>query len=98
MRRYADCDFTGKEFNIRDTKVKAPFFSCAGPVHLRSEEERTEDALASGGDEGRGQLRKFAGICMRELIRECPNGATRAGGACTPGLVAGAPTRGTETS
>jgi len=31
----------------------------------------------SGGDEGRGKLRKVAGICKQDLIREYPNGATR---------------------
>jgi hypothetical protein len=35
------------------------------------------DALAPGGDEGRGKLRKTAGSCKRALIRRCPNGATR---------------------
>ena len=35
------------------------------------------DALALGGDEGRGKLRKAAGICKQDLIRGCPNGATR---------------------
>ena len=29
------------------------------------------------GEEGRGKLRKTAGICKRELIRRCPNGETR---------------------
>ena len=43
----------------------------------RRREERTVDALASIGDEGRGKLRKAAGICKRELIRGCPNGETR---------------------
>ena len=37
----------------------------------------TEDAWASKSDEGRGKLRKCAGICKRELIRTCPNGGTR---------------------
>lgn len=82
--RKADCDFTGMSSKERLTKQALPAV-CAEGFHLRSEEERTEDALASGGDEGRGELRKFAGICKRETIRECPNGATRAGGACTPG-------------
>ena len=31
----------------------------------------------SGGEEGRGKLRKAAGICKQELIRGYPNGATR---------------------
>ncbi len=35
------------------------------------------DALASGGDEGRGKLRKASGSCIRALIRRCPNGETR---------------------
>jgi hypothetical protein len=35
------------------------------------------DALAPGGDEGRGKLRKAAGRCKQLLIRRCPNGATR---------------------
>jgi len=34
------------------------------------------DALASGGEEGRGRQRKATGICERELIRGYPNGAT----------------------
>lgn len=33
------------------------------------EEERTEDALASGDEEGRGKLRKAPGICKQDLIR-----------------------------
>ena len=35
------------------------------------------DALALGGDEGRGKLRKAVGICKRDSIRGYPNGATR---------------------
>ena len=42
-----------------------------------SEQERTGDAWASGGEEGRGKLRKGAGIRKQELIRACPNGGTR---------------------
>ena len=42
-----------------------------------SRKERMGDALALGGEEGRGKLRKFAGICKRDLIREYPNGTTR---------------------
>jgi hypothetical protein len=34
------------------------------------------NALAPGGDEGRGKLRKCAGRCKRPMIRACPNGAT----------------------
>ena len=32
--------------------------------------------MASIGEEGRGKLRKSAGIRKQELIRRCPNGAT----------------------
>ena len=32
------------------------------------------DALALGGDEGRGKLRKATGIFKQELIRGYPNG------------------------
>ena len=34
------------------------------------------DALALGGDEGRGKLRKATGSCKQALIRGCPNGET----------------------
>ena len=45
---------------------------------------RTGDALAPGGEEGRGRLRKAAGRRERPLIRGCPNGVTRpAGGRST---------------
>ena len=40
-------------------------------------QERTVDALASGGEEGRGKLRKASGNCKQVLIRRYPNGATR---------------------
>ena len=33
--------------------------------------------MASGGDEGRGKLRKALGNCKQVLIRRYPNGATR---------------------
>ena len=33
--------------------------------------------MASMGEEGRGKLRKAAGICKLDLIRGYPNGATR---------------------
>ena len=47
-------------------------------IHLREKEKlgRTEDALASAGEEGRGKLRKIPGTRKQGLIRECPNGAT----------------------
>ena len=34
------------------------------------------DALALGGEEGRGKLRKGSGRCKRPVIRTCPNGET----------------------
>ena len=46
-------------------------------IHERErEEERTEDAQASRGDEGRGKLRKAPGICKQEVIRRYPNRGT----------------------
>jgi len=63
--------------------------------NTRSYKGRTEDALASGGDEGRGKLRKCAGICKQDLIRTYPNGTTRQ----VEGLsLEREPTRRTETS
>ena len=50
----------------------------------RRNKERTEDALASTGEEGRGKLRKSAGIGKHELIRRCPNGETRQAEGLTP--------------
>jgi len=50
----------------------------------RRKEGRTEDALASGGEEGRGKLRKCTGIGKHELIRASPNGATRRAGGPSP--------------
>ena len=46
-------------------------------ARARSEARRTEDALAPGGEEGRGRPRKSTGRRERPLIRGCPNGATR---------------------
>ena len=34
------------------------------------------DALALGGEEGRGKLRKAMGRCKQPLIHRYPNGAT----------------------
>ena len=51
----------------------------------------------SGGEEGRGKLRKAAGICKQELIRGHPNGATRLVEDQSPAVKLGR-TRGTETS
>ena len=36
-----------------------------------------ENALALGAEEGRGKLRKAAGIGKHNTIRRCPNGAIR---------------------
>ena len=35
------------------------------------------NALALGADEGRGKLRKAAGISKHDMIRRYPNGAIR---------------------
>ena len=52
--------------------------------------------MASGGEEGRGKLRKGAGICQQEMIRTYPNGGTRVSEAHA--LLKGEQTQGTETS
>ena len=66
-------------------------------IHERErKEERTEDALASRGEERRGKLRKAPGICKQELIRRCPNGGTRMVEGHTPPMAER--TQGTETS
>ena len=57
------------------------------------------DALAPGGDEGRGTLRKATGSREQALIRGYPNGATHpATGIVTPIHNVTRQTRGTETS
>jgi hypothetical protein len=38
---------------------------------------RTGDALAPGGEEGRGKQRNATGSCKRTWIRRYPNGGTR---------------------
>ena len=53
-------------------------------TNTRSKKERTVDALASGGEEGRGKLRKAPGNCKQVLIRRYPNGATRQSEGLTP--------------
>ena len=46
-------------------------------IHERErKEERTEDALASRGDERRGKLRKSPLICKQEVIRRYLNRET----------------------
>ena len=54
------------------------------------------DALALGGEEGRGKLRKAPGNCKQVLIRRCPNGATRLAEGQSPAMLE--QTGGTETS
>ena len=46
--------------------------------HEQEKESKSERRMPrlSGGDEGRGKLRKGSGICKQELIRACLNGAT----------------------
>ena len=57
------------------------------------------DALAPGGDEGRGTLRKATGSREQALIRGYPNGATHPYGvSCTEYIGVARRTRGTETS
>ena len=67
----------------------------AGHDSRRRNKERTEDALASTGEEGRGKLRKSAGIGKHELIRRYPNGETRQAEGLSPKQEL---TQGTETS
>ena len=62
--RRAAFRFSGHLFGARDSR--------------EASQGRTEDALASAGDEGRGKLRKCPGTRKRGLIRTCPNGATHA--------------------
>ena len=50
-------------------------FDLQGNFRKETKSERRMPRL-SGGEEGRGKLRKVAGICKQDLIRECPNGAT----------------------
>ena len=49
---------------------------CGRRKDVTSNVRRTGDALAPGGEEGRGRLRKAAGRRERPMIRGCPNGAT----------------------
>ena len=72
-----DCNFIGK--SKKKSKVVPPA-GRLGHVKRDSFEKGTKSERRmprlSGGEEGRGKLRKVAGICKQELIRECPNGAT----------------------
>ena len=61
----------------------------------------TVDAWASGGEEGRSELRKAAGSRTQAVSRGYPNGATSAISAADGGaecIGAPEPTRGSETS
>ena len=60
-----------------DYNFKASNYLSNQMIHERErKEERTEDALASRGDERRGKLRKAPGICKQEVIRRCLNRET----------------------
>lgn len=50
----------------------------------RAREGHSVDALAPGGDEGRGTLRKAMGSREQALIRGYPNGATHPYGVSPP--------------
>jgi hypothetical protein len=50
----------------------------------RAKQGHSVDALAPGGDEGRGTLRKAMGSREQALIRGCPNGATHPFGVASP--------------
>ena len=45
-------------------------------IRKETKSERRMPRL-SGGEEGRGKLRKGSGTCKQGVIRACPNGATR---------------------
>ena len=65
---------------------------------IHQDEERKSERWMprlSGGEEGRGKLRKAAGIGKHELIRGCPNGGTHQ---VEDLVLLGELTRGTETS
>ena len=59
--------------NSKRTKQERKFLSKVG---RSSYKEHTENALASGDDEGRDKLRKAAGRSKYPLIRRYPNGET----------------------
>ena len=69
--------------------------------HLREirKEEKSERRMPwlSGGEEGRGKLRKGSGNCKQVLIRAYPNGATHTVEDRVPSAKTER-TRGTETS
>ena len=75
-----DYNFIGKSkkrFTSRERKLlreKSPATRIYSEKGTKSERRMPR---LSGGDEGRGKLRKGAGICKQDLIRTYPNGATR---------------------
>ena len=73
-----DCNFIGKSKKIegRASVRKGRCMRKRDSFEKGTKSERRMPRL-SGGDEGRGKLRKVAGICKQDLIREYPNGATR---------------------
>ena len=68
--------------------------SC-GAIRKEDKSERWMPRL-SGGEEGRGKLRKGSGNCKQVLIRACPNGETQWVEDPLPSQMER--TRGTETS
>ena len=58
----------GKHFKVGEEHIILEWSSYKG---------RRANALASEAEEGRGKLRKAAGISKYEMIRRCPNGAIR---------------------
>ena len=73
----------GNDYNFRKRICEACIIHNENEINLvfdwSSYKERKGNALASGADEGRGKLRKAAGIGKHELIRRYPNGAIRMG-------------------
>ena len=67
------------EFLRRHVWDVSPTRSMPERRYKEAKEDKSERRMPrlSGGDEGRGKLRKAAGICKQELIRGYPNGGTR---------------------
>ena len=70
-----NCKFTSSKKRIKVVSRMIRF--TLKRLRAKVKEERMTDALALGGEEGRGKLRKAAGIRKQELIRRSPNGKTR---------------------
>ena len=60
-----------------EQKLRSNLDSSAPLNYWSSEEERREDALAPGADEGRDKLRKAAVRSKYPMSRRYPNGGTR---------------------